>query len=412
MMQDQLEPRALINSNRAAFWIPGFAVASWGPYIPYIKENFTLTENHLGILIMCMAIGALIAMLVGSPLLTKFGCKNVVRIAGVVVAFCLASVTVIPNVYLLGLVLLIFGLSCECLSLAANVNAGALERLLSRNIMSGLHGVYSLGNTVGVFIVASSLSAGLDFVGGHILFTSCVLSLIVILYCALYGSRNLLDDLNHLDNKDEKEGDKSDATAQISMTKAFFHPMLLLLGIVCFIMFLVEGSMMDWTGVFLNEIKGMKIEEAGYGFAAFAGMMTICRLLGDKIVSTLGRKLVLTAGAALAVIGVVTAVYAPNPLIAIIGFAIVGIGASNIVPQTMSYAATVREVPIQKSILVVNAIGYIGSLFGPAFIGFLAHHIGLSSTFLVLALGVVLVGFISLLRIKSGDISTLSHANS
>ena len=380
-----IKPSRLINSNRAAFWIPGFAVASWGPFIPYIKDRFALTEDHLGLLLMCMAIGAMCAMTFASALLTKCGCRAVVRVCGVMVALCLALVTVMPNLYGLCAVLFIFGLNIECLSIAANVNAGALETLLKRNIMSGLHGVYSLGNTVGVFLVAGFLGAGLTFVAGSLLLTSCIVSVLIVLYCALIGSHYMLTDLSVVEKaraEDESSAQESkDAIEKAPAKKGpFITPILFLLGCICFVMFIVEGSMMDWTGVFLTTIKGVPLHEAGYGFAAFAMMMTVCRLTGDKIVSTLGRRRVMTIGAVFATAGICLAVTVPHPMVSLVG-----------------------------GILLVNAIGYIGGLLGPALIGFIAHRIGLEYTFLILAGGMLIVALIAYLKIRSGSLEALKN---
>lgn len=402
-----VKPSKLINSNRAAFWIPGFAVASWGPFIPYVKERFALTEDHLGLLLMCMAIGAAGSMFIASGLMTKFGCRLMAQIGGVMVACCLAAVTIAPSYHVLCTILIIFGFNSELLAIAANVNAASLERLLNRNIMSGLHGVYSLGNSVGVFLVALFLGSGLTFMMGNLLLTSCVVSVLIILYCALIGSRYMLTDLKVVDDA----AHKNEGEAATTQKKGpFITPMLFLLGLICFIMFITEGSMLDWTGVFLNTIRGVPLHEAGYGFAAFSIMMTICRLTGDKVVATLGRRRVLVMGAIIVIAGICLAVMVPHPMVAIVGFGMVGLGAANIVPQTISYAATVKEVPIQRSVLVVNAIGYIGALLGPALIGFIAHRIGLEFTFLILAAAVIVVVVIAYTKIRSGNIATLTAA--
>lgn len=407
----EVKPSRLINSNRAAFWIPGFAVASWGPFIPYIKERFALSEDHLGILLMCMAVGAISALSFASALLSKCGCRVVVQVCGCMVALCLAAVTVMPNFYGLCAVLFVFGLNSECLAMAANVNAGTLENLLQRNIMSGLHGVYSLGNTVGVFAVATFLGAGFTFLGGSLLLTSCLVSVLVILYCALVGSRYLLTDLSVVEKVRKERGETSEDSDATAHKGPFITLTLVLLGCICFVMFIVEGAMMDWTGVFLTTLKGVPLHEAGYGFAAFAVMMTVCRLSGDKIVATLGRRRVMSVGAIFAAAGICLAVTMPHPMVCLVGFGMVGVGAANIVPQAISYAATETRVPIQRGILLVNAIGYVGALLGPAVIGFVAHRIGLEYTFLLLAGGVLIVAIIAYGRIRSGSIEAIKAAS-
>lgn len=500
-MFSRLTPSQLINSTRSAFWIPGFAVASWGPFIPFIKSNLQLTEDHLGYLLMCGAIGAGTTLLFANQVIGRFGCRAPVRLCGVLLALCLVGVTLVDSVYALGFLLYLFGLNSECIAICANVNAAAVEKYLDRSLMSGFHGIYSLGNAAGVFLVASMLSAGLSFVGGHMLLTAACTSLLVLMYCCLIASRNMITDLHatesflnelqvqrtlaqntsnetHESNKGQasneshenidspkhnavennkfspqatfantqavtepqttaeqqarfeqkiKESLKENISAQKttseivskdaahkqatykSSLKDFFHPILLMLGFMCFVMFMTEGSMLDWTGVFLNQFRGVPMSEAGYGFAAFAIMMTLCRLTGDKVVTVFGRKRILTIGGVLVTLGICLAVMVPHPIVAIIGFGLVGMGASNIVPQSVSYAATVKSIPLHRSIFIVNAIGYIGGLFGPALIGFLAHRIGLDITFIVLSCGTAFVALAAYLKVRSGSISTIDN---
>lgn len=494
-MFNQLKPVQLIRSTRSAFWIPGFAAASWAPLIPFIKSNLSLTEDHLGYVLMCAAVGAVTTLLYANPVISRFGCRALVRFCGAILACCLVGVTLVNNVYLLGLILFIFGAMSEGIAIAANVNAAAIEKYLDKSLMSGFHGLYSLANAVGVFVVASMLSANIDFINDDILLTAATMSWLVLIYCSQISSRHLITDmhateefLNQLqaerdaqkaqqenqnsipepplakhntknnsqdaqqakqdnlqvaqeiqnyeqvieaaqtvnalkvgyktaasqegvkdqENK-EKVSVKSATPTQTKQRPYFLHPMLLLLGFICFVMFVTEGSMLDWTGVFLSQYRGVALSEAGYGFAAFAIMMTACRLMGDRVVTFFGRRRVLTMGGILVTAGICLAVTVPHPMVAVLGFGLVGVGASNIVPQSVSYAATVKSVPLHKSVFVVNAIGYIGGLFGPAVIGFSAHRIGLDVTFIILSIGTAIVATAAYLKIKSGPLSSISN---
>lgn len=508
-MFNQLKPVQLIRSTRSAFWIPGFAAASWAPLIPFIKSNLSLTEDHLGYVLMCAAVGAVTTLLYANPVISRFGCRALVRFCGAILACCLVGVTLVNNVYLLGLILFIFGAMSEGIAIAANVNAAAIEKYLDKSLMSGFHGLYSLANAVGVFVVASMLSANIDFINDDILLTAATMSWLVLIYCSQISSRHLITDMHateeflnqlqaereaqksqqenqnsipesplakhntknnsqdaqqakqeaqnteqdlqlakqdnlqvaqeiqnyeqvieaalsvntpkvsdktagtqegveDLENK-EKASVKSATPTQTKQRPYFLHPMLLLLGFICFVMFVTEGSMLDWTGVFLSQYRGVALSEAGYGFAAFAIMMTACRLMGDRVVTFFGRRRVLTMGGILVTAGICLAVTVPHPMVAVLGFGLVGVGASNIVPQSVSYAATVKSVPLHKSVFVVNAIGYIGGLFGPAVIGFSAHRIGLDVTFIILSIGTAIVATAAYLKIKSGPLSSISN---
>lgn len=427
-MIQHLTPTQLIRSTRSAFWIPGFSVASWGPFIPFVKTNLNLTEDHLGYILMCAAVGACATLLFANAVISRFGCRTMVRVCGVFLSFCLVGVTIVDNVYVLGLILFVFGMTNEGIAIAANVNAATVEKYLDKSLMSGFHGVYSLANAVGVFIVASMLSANLDFINNNLLLTAACMSWTVLMYCSLISSRNLITDLhateeylNQLQAQRNAENlaknpllkaqqePQQHHEKNVSILSAFSHPMLLLLGFMCLVMFVTEGSMLDWTGVFLNQYRGVDLSEAGYGFAAFAIMMTICRLTGDRMVTLLGRRRVMTLGAVLVTAGLCLAVSVPHQVVSIAGFALVGMGASNIVPQSVSYAATVKSVPLHQSVFIVNALGYIGGLFGPALIGFLAHRIGLDITFVVLSCGTTLVAILAFLKIRSGTISNINN---
>lgn len=169
--------------------------------------------------------------------------------------------------------------------------------------------------------------------------------------------------------------------------------------------------MLDWSGVFLTTERGFSLEHAGFGYAAFAIMMTICRLTGDKVVTKFGRRRVLMFSTLFIIAGYIIAVIVPHYIAAFIGFALIGVGASNVVPQLVSVTARIKEVPPHISVAIVNAIGFSGVLVGPALIGFLAHAITLSNTYLCQAGGVFLVFLMSLFLIKKlGSQISAHHA--
>ena len=144
--------------------------------------------------------------------------------------------------------------------------------------------------------------------------------------------------------------------------------------------------------MFLSSERGVDISMAGYGYSAFAVAMTVCRLTGDKIVMKMGRRRVLLLGALCIFSGYCVVVYCSMAIASLCGFALIGVGASNIVPQLISYIASRKEMPMHLSVTWVNAIGFAGILCGPALIGFLAKVISLEYTFLCLACAVVAVG--------------------
>lgn len=392
------EHKKLVFSNRASFLIAGFCIAAWAPMIPYVKDNFALDEHNLGLLLLCVGIGSFVSMPTSGYFSSKFGCRLPIYVASVVVALCLLSIPLINNIYVLGLVLFIMGVAAIALDVISNINAVIVEKVSQRNIMSGLHGLYSVGGFLGALSVTFLLSSGLS------LALTGVYAAVVVLLLIFLGGKDLCNSV-YASEEEEQEAKAKKAQEAAAGKKInysyYFHPIILLIGLMCFIMFMTEGSILDWSGVFLHTERGVSLEHAGYGYAAFAIAMTTCRLLGDRVVSRFGRGRVLIFGAICVAAGFCLAVFVPTLITAFLGFALIGVGASNVVPQLVSVSARVKEVPMHISVTIVNTLGFTGMLVGPALIGFLAHAITLPMTYLCQAGAVLCVAVMSYILLRT-----------
>lgn len=424
-----------INANRLAFWIPGFALASWSPLIPFIKNNFNLDAQDLGFLLLCPATGAGSTVILGPFVIAALGCKNTVRLMGLLIILGLLSITLVTNVYLLGAILFVYGLTVECVSLAANLNAVTLERALNRPLLSGMHGMISLGNVAGVILVATMLQLEVNW-PVPMLCGAVGLSVLVLTVCSQITSSYLLSKeqirlltthkaltTNHLTlnaqgltpnakrsishnaqgqaSSGQTQGCTSGARASINARALWFktlsQPLIWCLGIMCLVVYVTEDSMNDWSGIYLTQVFALPLQQAGWGFLAFASMMALSRFLGDSLVMRFGRKNVIFGGASLTALGLVIATSDITPGLSILGFGLIGLGTANITPQCISFAASLRTVPQSQSLFAVNGIGAVGSLFGPVLIGQISAHWSLHITFLLLALCLGGVAGLSLL---------------
>lgn len=384
-----MEHKQLLFSNRISFLIAGFCIAAWAPMIPFVKERFALNEHDLGLLLLCVGIGSFVSMPTSGYFSARFGCRTPIIIAALLISGCLIAIPFISNLYVLAAVLFFMGINSVFLDVISNINAALVEQYTKRDVMSGLHGLYSVGGFLGSLSVTFLLSMHFPFL--YVGFYAAA----IIVTCALLGCRHLFTSV-HL------TAEAAESTTSGKSTWSYYtNPIVLLIGLMCFIMFMTEGSMLDWSGVFLRLERGLNLEHAGYGFATFSIFMTIFRLTGDKIVATLGRGRVIVIGTLLIVSGFMLAVVIPHYLAAFAGFALIGIGASNVVPQLVSITARIKEVPPHISVTIVNAIGFSGILIGPAFIGFLANAITLPYTYLVQALGVLFVTIMTIILMKS-----------
>lgn len=354
-------------STRVAFFIAGFAVASWAPLVPYVKTRAHLDEATLGLLLLCLGTGSILTMPLTGVLTGRFGCRVVITIASLLICLALPLLAILPNVATLAVALFCFGAGVGTVDVAVNIQAIIVEKAAGRPMMSGFHGLYSAGGIAGAAGVSGLLWLGLSPFAAILCSTAIILLLLAAFARKLlpYGSESH-DPLFSLP-----------------------HGRVIFIGVLCFIMFLAEGAMLDWSALLLTSLRGVQPAQAGLGYAAFAIAMTAGRLNGDRIVQALGGFRVVLWGGFCAAAGLGLAVTVPSALTSLLGFALVGIGASNIVPVLFTAAGRQKTMPANLAIAAITTLGYAGILAGPAFIGFLAH-----ATSLPIGLGSVALGLL------------------
>jgi len=229
--------------------------------------------------------------------------------------------------------------------------------------MSGFHGSFSVGGIAAAAGVSSLLALGATPLIAVIGVVAVIIALL------LSATPNLLPR----------------AVAAPGSTFAIPRGAVLFIGMLCFIAFLTEGTALDWSAVFLASVRGVSAAYAGLGYAAFAGAMTVGRLTGDRVVGRLGGRRVIMAGALCAAAGLALATLVSAWEAAILGYALVGIGCSNIVPVLYTAVGRQTVMPEHAAVPAITTMGYAGILVGPAAIGFLAHVSSLSVALLAVA---------------------------
>jgi predicted MFS family arabinose efflux permease len=366
-------------ATRIVFFIAGFAVSAWAPLIPFAKQRHALDDGQLGLLLLCLGVGSVLMMPLAGGLAARFGCRRMILVAGAVICLCMPALMLAPSVSVLALVLAVFGASLGVLDVVMNVQAVIVERAGGRAMMSGFHGMYSVGGIAGAGGVAAALALGAP----PLLAISGTAGVAVLL---LAGSRRGL----------LVRGGEADHPA-------FVLPRgrVLLIGAVCFAMFLSEGAVLDWSAVFLTSVRNADPATAGFGYVAFAVTMTIGRLSGDRIVQALGAFRVVVCGALLAAAGFMLAILVPSALAGLAGFALVGAGAANVVPVMFSAAGRQRGMPTHLAVAAVTTMGYAGVLLGPAALGFIAQATSLAAALGLLVM--LLVAVAAVARVATRD---------
>ena len=346
-------------ATRLAFFIAGFAVSAWAPLIPFAKRRLALDDAQLGLMLLCLGIGSVLMMPLAGGLAARFGCRRTILAAGTVICLCLPALMLAPSIPMLAAALAVFGASLGVLDVVMNLQAVIVERASGRAMMSGFHGMYSVGGIAGAGGVAGALTWG----ASPLVAITDTAVLAALLLAAARGG--LL--------AQSGEGDHP----------AFALPRgrVLLVGAVCFAMFLSEGAVLDWSAVFLSTVRHADPATAGFGYVAFAATMTLGRLTGDRIVQTLGAFRVVVCGTLVAAAGFALAILSASPMAGLAGFALVGAGAANVVPVMFSAAGRQHDMPTHLAVAAVTTMGYAGVLLGPAALGFVAKATSLPMAF-------------------------------
>ncbi len=355
--------RAEQHSTRLLFLLAGFSAAAWASLVPVAKAATGVNEGQLGLVLLCLGIGSLLAMPVSGVVSTRHGCRKVLMVCGVALCACLPLLASVQNVFTLAAALFFFGAMIGTFDCVMNIQAVIVERDSKRPLMSGFHGFYRLGGLLGAATTSTTMDLGVS-------------PFATVPAIALAGVLLLMGIRRHvLPYGNPAEGPPF----------ALPRGEVLFLGMLCMTVFLVEGSMMDWSAVLLTENHGMPVAQAGYGFAAFSLTMTFGRLTGDRIVARVGRRSVVTVGGLLAMGGILLATLVPLWQAALLGYAMVGLGCSNIVPVLFTAVGRQTSMPQSVAVPAMSTLGYAGVLAGPAAIGFIAHHSSLPMAFLLVA---------------------------
>jgi predicted MFS family arabinose efflux permease len=373
-----MNPRA---ATFAVFAVNGAMIGTWVAHIPWLQDQLGVSKAVIGLCLLCMAAGALVAMPLTGQVLDRRSSASVTRAAALLFCLMLPLPLLAPSPYALGALLFVFGAANGAMDVSMNAHAVAVERELPKPIMSSLHGGWSLGGFASSGFAAVAGSAGLD---------PRVESLIVgvaLWLAALWLTTRLGSASMH-----SKEGGSGFALP----SRAVF-----LIGALCFLAMMTEGAIGDWSGIYLRQDLGAGAAAAATGFTGFSLGMAIARLGGDVLNERLGAGRLLRGGMALVAVALGAVLLIGQPVPAVIGFALVGLGIANSVPLLFSAAGRVD--PPGPSLAAVFTVGYTGFIVGPPVIGFLADAIGLPETLGLLVFAALVVAALGGRAAHRGD---------
>jgi Major Facilitator Superfamily len=352
------------------FFVNGAVIGTWVAHIPWIQDRFDFSKSTLGLIILAMSIGVIVALPIMGQAIVRLGSVRATRLAGTVCVLVLPLPLLAPEPWLLPVALAILGASSGAMDVSMNAHGVAVERILHRPIMSSLHAGWSFGGLAGATLVAIAGGAGLDPRVEAVLATA-LLALMLAVCLSRLGAGS--------------------ATAEAP--PGFVRPTrgVVVLAMLCLIIMVTEGAMADWGGIYLTRDLGTSTAVSALAFAAFSGGMTASRVFGDWLNHRLGAATLFQGGSALAALALGVMLLLGEPGLAIAGFFLVGIGVANGVPLVFSAAGHAPGRESAPNIAAVSSMGSIGFLAGPPFLGFLAEATSLPLALSSLCLGLAVV---------------------
>ena len=352
----------------ALFAFDGVLFGSWAARIPDVTTQVGASHTALGLALLCVSVGALASMQLAGALCGRVGAGGVaaVSLALACVAVTLPGLaTTLPQ--LCG-ALLVFGAATGAVNVAANSLGVAVEAAGDRPVMPGLHAAFSFGGLLGAGL--GGLASGLGPVAPHLL----VVAGVGLMLTAAIAPVLVAGDADRRVPTTPRDDGR---------TQAAPRRLLVVLGLIAGCTAYGEGAITDWGALHLRETLQASPAVAAAGYAGFSLAMAGGRLFGGRLVRALGTTHVLVLGALLAAVGMLAAAFAPTAAVALVGFALVGLGLANVFPLAIGRAGTLGGA---RGVTLASTVGYAGLLGGPPVIGLLVGAVGLSGALATVSL--------------------------
>lgn len=380
----------------AVFGVNGALFASWVSRIPQVRATVGASEGELGLLLLCVVLGAFAGMPAAARASSRYGSRRTSAVAAWSMCAALGLPGLAGGLVPLGLALLALGAANGAIDVAMNAQAVTVEAAARRPWMPSFHAAWSLGGLVGAGLGGVAAEAGVP-VAVHLALVGAVGAVVVGRAVAVLLA----------DGRQPVEGGGS---TQPRPRRSSPDAALLVLGAVAFGAAVGEGSIADWSALYLADDLSAGPGAAAAGFAIFSGFMALGRVVGSRAVASLGAERVLAGGAGVAALGLAGALTASSVPVALGGFALVGVGLSCAFPIALSAAGARGG---SGSIAAVSAIGYTGFLGAPPVIGAVAERTSVGGAlWLVVGLSVVSVAVARVARPALARAPTSSdHSN-
>ena len=368
----RLNPRAAIT---LFFLIHGSIAGNWVARIPDIKDALGLDDGAFGFVLLGLPVGVITGMPIVSGLISRYGSRRMVLWTAIIYCMVMPLIAFAPTGFTLFFFLVLYGIASSLNDVSINSQGVGVENTTTRSIMSSLHAAFSIGLVIGTLMGEGFTQLDVER-HVHLIIASGIFMLL-----AFVTAPFLI----------EVEGETRENAAIFTLPSRALLP----LGVIAFLCSIGEGAMGDWSGIYMGDIVGVSGEIDGLGFVAFSLTMTLGRIMGDYVFDRFNTQTLVTASGIFGATGLMIVVLFPTFVPALIGFALVGIGLSYIIPLMFSIAGKMPDLQAGSGIAGVATLGYSGFLAGPPMIGILADLFSLRVSFAILAIGVGMMVILS-----------------
>ncbi|MDD6087954.1 MAG: MFS transporter [Desulfovibrionaceae bacterium] len=355
-----------------AFACIGLNYGSLMSRIPALKHLVSLSETQIGTALLCLGIGCLCALALAGRLIARIGSRKLLKAALPATILINALNGWVPNAHGFFLTMFLTGVSIGLCEAPMNTQAMLIERRWGRASMSSLHASFSFGGLAGSmfgsFFVLAGIAPGMHF---------CCISLLL-----LFAYPLLIRNLEY----DKKIQDNGEALGKCTETSIRIPPFILLCGVLAMCSYAAEGSVAEWGGLLLYQVKQAPEFLAALVFAAFSIPMAICRFFGDRLREKFGDFLLFSCCSVIATAGMATALFVPWPLLSLGGYAVMGAGLSVIVPILFSEAGKRKDISPGSASATISILAYGGQLVIPPLLGISGNAWGIENALLLVLL--------------------------
>lgn len=367
-----------VMAARLSFFLAGFSIAAWAPLVPYLKSALNLSHLELSHAILFMSGGSLIGMLVIGFLIKHLSVKWALLLASLTLTLALISLASMPKEYLLNSCILVFGFTLGALEVGSNIFGAHLEKRYQLNLLSGLHGCYSLGEILALAIITVMLVSHVSIFVAILAPASALCLITLISQLKIKTTGQVVGDEKLL---------------------ALPRGSVIYLALIAALIYMVEGSMLDWSSLLLLEKTEISRELSATGYIVVVSMMAAGRFMGAHLIKVVGLFKLLLLGILSTTLALIILSLSSSMILSYLALALLGLAIANIMPVALSVAAKQKSMSATAAISAVSTAGYLALILGPALIGTIAEYFSLANAFLCLA-SLIAALVLVLLKIK------------